>query len=221
MFGLYSNPYFDRSVVLTSATEGLGPALARALIARGAKVIAIDSRHEALERLSEELGAGFVTLARDLAEPAAPVEIARWLADEHRDIGGLVCNAAAGDTEGMNRRLFAPLSILGFLGSLLPERRDLKVALILPASHLGKDIARVSAVTHGLGVEGGRKACLTAALLSGDAAEDSDAARRRAADLVLDALAKGWPTVRVRSWAGLPTHPRNDRNAEKQGERLA
>ncbi len=221
MPGLYSNSYFDRSFVLTSATQGPGPDLARALVARGAKPIAIDRNQCALDRLSDDLGGGIVTLARDLGEPTAPVEIARWLADEHRNIGGLISNCAAPRTDDMNRRLIAPLAILGFLGAFLPERRDLSVGVVFDTSDPGRDIVRFSQMVCGIVRDRGHHSCLTTALLTGSAAAEDPGARRRAADLVLDALAAGRTMVRVRSRTGLLRVPRGARNAGKHAEEPA
>jgi hypothetical protein len=219
MFGLISNPYFDRSIVLTAATKGPGPALARALIARGAKLIAIDRDRDALDRLADDLGGGVVSLlSRDLAEPAAPVEVARWLADEHRDIGGFLCNSVT-NGGGLTARMIAPLSILGFLDAFLPQRSDLKIALVLAASPMGQDGAWFSGLAQAFGWKNGGTSSMTTALLTARDTANTDGTGRRDADLILDALAKGRATVRVPPGRALPIPPRPGRKPEMQGER--
>jgi short-subunit dehydrogenase len=58
-----------REALVTGATGGLGHAIARALAARGARLVLSGRRTEALESLASELGARAV--ACDLADPAA------------------------------------------------------------------------------------------------------------------------------------------------------
>jgi short-subunit dehydrogenase len=76
------------TVLLTGATGGIGHAIARALSARGGKLILSGRRIDVLEPLAQELGGR--ALAVDLAEPA---EIER-LVNEAGDVDILVANAA-------------------------------------------------------------------------------------------------------------------------------
>ena len=76
------------TVLLTGATGGIGHAIARALAARGAKLILTGRRSDVLEPLAAELGAR--ALAVDLAVPA---EVER-LAAEAGEVDILVANAA-------------------------------------------------------------------------------------------------------------------------------
>jgi uncharacterized protein len=76
------------TVLLTGATGGIGHAIARALSARGAKLLLSGRRIDVLEPLAQELDAR--ALAVDLAEPA---EIER-LVSEAGDVDILVANAA-------------------------------------------------------------------------------------------------------------------------------
>ncbi|HXD55415.1 MAG TPA: SDR family NAD(P)-dependent oxidoreductase [Solirubrobacteraceae bacterium] len=76
------------TVLLTGATGGIGHAIARALSARGAKLILTGRRSDVLDPLASELGAR--ALAVDLAVPA---EVER-LAAEAGDVDILVANAA-------------------------------------------------------------------------------------------------------------------------------
>ena len=76
------------TVLLTGATGGIGHAIARALSARGGKLILSGRRIDVLEPLAQELDGR--ALAVDLAEPA---EIER-LVSEAGDVDILVANAA-------------------------------------------------------------------------------------------------------------------------------
>lgn len=76
------------TVLLTGATGGIGHAIARALAARGGKLILSGRRIDVLEPLADELDAR--ALAVDLAEPA---EIDR-LISEAGEVDILVANAA-------------------------------------------------------------------------------------------------------------------------------
>lgn len=70
----------DKVFLVTAASQGLGLATARELVAEGAKVTLVARRAEVLEPLAEELGAA--VLAGDLADPALP-ERAVALTVEH------------------------------------------------------------------------------------------------------------------------------------------
>jgi uncharacterized protein len=78
------------TVLITGASGGLGGAIARALHARGARVLLNGRRAEALEGLAAELGERAEVLALDLAEPGAALE----LANRAGDVDALVANAA-------------------------------------------------------------------------------------------------------------------------------
>ncbi|MBV8593274.1 MAG: 3-oxoacyl-[acyl-carrier-protein] reductase [Caulobacteraceae bacterium] len=60
-----------RTALVTGASGGLGGAMARALTARGARVVLSGTRAEALEALKGELGEGAFVEACDLADGAA------------------------------------------------------------------------------------------------------------------------------------------------------
>lgn len=78
------------TVLITGASGGLGGAIARALHARGARVLLNGRRAEALEGLAAELGERAEVLALDLAEPGAALA----LAERAGDVDALVANAA-------------------------------------------------------------------------------------------------------------------------------
>jgi short-subunit dehydrogenase len=102
-----------RSVLLTGATGGIGGAVARALAARGARVILTGRRTEPLEALAAELRGR--AIAADLSEPAAPAA----LLEEAGDVDVLVANAA--------------LPASGELTSFSPEEIDRAIAVNLRA----------------------------------------------------------------------------------------
>jgi short-subunit dehydrogenase len=76
------------NVLLTGATGGIGQAIARALAARGGKLILTGRRIDVLEPLAQQLDAR--TAAVDLAEPAELERLVR----ESGDVDILVANAA-------------------------------------------------------------------------------------------------------------------------------
>jgi short-subunit dehydrogenase len=76
------------TVLLTGASGGIGQAIARALAARGARLILTGRRAEVLEPLARELGGR--ALAADLADRAAPER----LVAEAGEVDILVANAA-------------------------------------------------------------------------------------------------------------------------------
>lgn len=65
----------DARVLLTGASGGIGPTIARGLAARGARLVLSGRREDALEALAAELGA--TAVPADLAEPDAPEALAR------------------------------------------------------------------------------------------------------------------------------------------------
>ncbi len=77
-----------RTALVTGATGGLGHAIARALAARGAKLVLTGRRTDVLAPLARELAARAVAV--DLADPAAVDR----LIEEAEDVDVLVANAA-------------------------------------------------------------------------------------------------------------------------------
>jgi hypothetical protein len=94
MFGMEANIFAGRKVLLSAATRGLGPALAKELISRGAEVIGIDDCAHSLETLQFSFGGAFVGLASASCEESAVAGIARWIADEHGALFAFICNTA-------------------------------------------------------------------------------------------------------------------------------
>jgi short-subunit dehydrogenase len=79
-----------RTALLTGATGGLGRAIAKALVARGAQVTLSSRKGDALGAFAAELaGEGHRTLVADLAQPGA----AERLATEAGEVDILIANA--------------------------------------------------------------------------------------------------------------------------------
>jgi uncharacterized protein len=102
-----------RSVLVTGASGGIGAAAARALAARGARVVVSGRRVPELEALASSVGGRAVAV--DLGEADGPAR----LAGEAGDVDVLVANAA--------------LSQAGELTSLSPEEVDAVLAVNLRA----------------------------------------------------------------------------------------
>jgi short-subunit dehydrogenase len=102
-----------RSVLVTGASGGIGAAAARALAARGARVIVTGRRVEQLQALAAETGGR--AIAVDLAEAGGPAR----LVEEAGHVDVLVANAA--------------LSQAGELTSLSPDQVDGLLAVNLRA----------------------------------------------------------------------------------------
>jgi uncharacterized protein len=65
------------TVLLTGATGGIGQTIARALDAKGARLILSGRRTELMDQVRASLGEGAASLPADLAEPGAAAELAR------------------------------------------------------------------------------------------------------------------------------------------------
>jgi len=134
-----------RDVLLTGATGGIGAAIARALAARGARVVLTGRRVEQLGALAGEIGGRAV--AADLSEPDAP---ARLIA-EAGEIDVLVANAglpASGALTSFSEQeidraidvnLRAPVVLARLLAGPMIERR--RGHLVFVSSLSGKAAA--------------------------------------------------------------------------------
>lgn len=198
MYGTSDSHFFDRSFLLTGATRGLGPDLAHALAARGARIIAVDDCPPALDRLAGGINL-VTTLAGDFSHPLTALEIARWIAAEHRDFGGMICNVAPDRARpALHPQVIAPLSVIGHLDRLLPARRGSAVGLVVPSRPLGRDLARLAGTLRDFNWNGDGRLRLTMALLEGGI----DGRKSRiSADAVLDALACDRKVLRLRPGA--------------------
>lgn len=203
MFGNSDNPFFDRSFLLTGATRGLGPDLARALAARGARLLAVDDGQPALDDLAANIGHA-TTLACDFSDPLTALGIARWIAADHPDFGGMICNATSPrrSTSALQAEIIAPMSVIGLLDRLRPAGSACAVAMVLPARPVGRDVARLAGVLGDFNRNNVGCLSLTTALLEGDPGEISGRDRRSAAGAVLDALARDRRVLRLRPGIG-------------------
>ncbi|MCB2117305.1 MAG: hypothetical protein KDE00_13665 [Rhodobacteraceae bacterium] len=189
MFGATSNPWFDRSILMTSATEGLGPDLARALVARGARPVAVGRDGAALARLSEDLG-GISWIADDALAPERAIPIARWIADTHAGLGGFICALPLGPGAATS---LAPLALLALAG-LSP---DAPVGLVLPDAPGTWRVARLAARLRQLRWSVASGSALTAIIVPDGFAAAGQELRAMAAGRTLDALAARRASVRI------------------------
>jgi hypothetical protein len=86
--------------LVTGASSGIGAAYARALHARGERVVLVARRAERLETLAREFGGArpALPLPCDVTAPDAGERIAAFLRDQGLHIDLLVNNAGSGDT---------------------------------------------------------------------------------------------------------------------------
>jgi short-subunit dehydrogenase len=134
------------TALLTGATGGIGDAIARAIHARGARLLLSGRRSDALERLRAALGDRAEALPADLAEPG----VAAALAERAGAVDVLVANAA--------------LPASGPLDDFSPEEIDRALAVNLRAP---MQLAR--ALVPGM-VERGRGHVVLVSSLSGKVA---------------------------------------------------
>lgn len=125
-------------VLLTGASGGLGRAIARAVHARGARVVASGRDEAALESLREELGERVEVRVADLAQPGAP----RALVEGAADATVLIANAglpASGRFDGLSPEqvdrvldvnLRAPMQMAHAIVPRLLARRSGHVVLV-------------------------------------------------------------------------------------------
>jgi len=85
--------------LVTGGSEGIGKAIAAALIEEGADVVITGRREDVLEAAAAEIGAGWI--AGDVGDEADAVRTVREFVDEHGRLDILVNNAGFG--------IFAPL----------------------------------------------------------------------------------------------------------------
>jgi uncharacterized protein len=89
------------TVLITGASSGIGLELAKLFARDGYNLVLVARRREKLEALGQDLvrkhGIRSRTIAADLADPAAPAEILRQLAEESVAVDVLVNNAGFGE----------------------------------------------------------------------------------------------------------------------------
>lgn len=207
MYGVSDNHFFDRTFLLTGASRGLGPHLAQALVARGARLVAVDDCQPALNDLAADIG-GAATLACDFSNPLTALEVARWIAAEHRDFAGMICNTTSNrhSDPALHASVIAPLSVMGLLDRLLPSRPGSAVALVVPSRPLGRDLARLAGALQDFNWTNGGGLRLTAALMEGAYSDFAERDRQTAAAAVLEALARDRRILRLRPGRGRWRH---------------
>jgi uncharacterized protein len=127
-----------RTALVTGATGGLGRAIARALYARGAKLVVSGRREDVLAELAAELGDGVRPLPFDLADASS----AAGLAEAAGEVDVLVANAALPasgryddfSAEEMDRaidvNLRAPMQLARVLGPAMERRGSGHIVLV-------------------------------------------------------------------------------------------
>lgn len=88
------NEFYDKTVIITGASSGLGAAAARLFAAAGARLVLVARRSEPLETLAASLGSGHLVVAMNVADDDA---CRQMLAQAHQEFGRtdvLVNNAA-------------------------------------------------------------------------------------------------------------------------------
>ncbi|GAB7036232.1 MULTISPECIES: SDR family NAD(P)-dependent oxidoreductase [Catenuloplanes] len=90
--------YRSQTVLLTGASGGIGAAFARALAARGARLVLVARRAEPLDALADELRrtARVEVFALDLSGPDAAARLHRAVTDRGIHVTSLINNAAVG-----------------------------------------------------------------------------------------------------------------------------
>lgn len=205
MFGAEHSIFFDQTFLLTAATEGLGPEIARGLVARGTVVLGADRNSETLDAMRRTLGDTFVPLCRDLADPAAPVEIARWIAEDHPRFAGLICNAAGpADLKGAepgasSRHIFGPAALAGLLWPVLSASRRNVFALLLPPGNLAGNFAQMASTLRMRAWNAGHRTGVTTVTIAPRLLESRPAVRTKAAERILAAIDNGRPHMRLRN----------------------
>lgn len=134
------------NVLLTGATGGLGQAIARALHARGAKLVISGRRTELLEALRDELGGAPTVVTADLAG----TDVVAELLAAAGDVDVLVANAAlpgSGEIDGytveqIDRALDVNLGVpIQLTRALLPGMRQRGSGHLLYMSSLSGKVA--------------------------------------------------------------------------------
>lgn len=207
MFGAEHSIYFDQTFLLTGATEGLGPSLARGLVAQGAMVLAIDRNAGALAAMQRDLGGTFLPLARDLADPKAPVEVARWIAEDHPRLAGMICNAggmasrARCEPATSLRTVFGPAALAGLLWPALSDTGRTTFALVLPEGDLATGFAQLTATLRRQACNSGQRSHVTTATIASRLLTATTDDQSKAASRILTAIDRGKPHLRLgTSW---------------------
>lgn len=84
------------TAAVTGASSGIGAALARALVGRGAQVVLGARRRERLDELVAELGNSAIAVEMDVRSPAAAEELVAAAVGNFGHLDGLIANAGIG-----------------------------------------------------------------------------------------------------------------------------
>lgn len=151
----------DRVVVVTGAASGIGAATARALLDRGARVVAGDLRPEPLAALGQERGDRIASCVGDVGEPETADRLVATAVDTWGRLDAVVANAGVGYFGGLEdttpdqvRRMTAT----NFLGTVWLTRSALRQ---FRAADRPGDVVVVASVA-GLGVGGADEAVYAA-----------------------------------------------------------
>ena len=94
-------PIQDKVVIITGASSGIGAATARALLARGAKVMLAARREDRLIKLTQEMGENASYCVTDVTDYDQVCVLVTHTIKQHGQINGLVNNAGLGHMSPM------------------------------------------------------------------------------------------------------------------------
>jgi uncharacterized protein len=86
----------DPIVIVTGASSGIGEGFARALVARGDRVLLVARRQDRLEKICAECGSRAHFWTGDLRDPSTPGQLLEHVARQGWEVEGLINNAGLG-----------------------------------------------------------------------------------------------------------------------------
>jgi NAD(P)-dependent dehydrogenase (short-subunit alcohol dehydrogenase family) len=156
--------FAGKTAIVTGASEGIGFAIAEALVAEGAGVVLTARREPALARAAGRLGPAASTVAGDITDAGTARRAVAHAVDHHGGLDLLVCNAgilipgpvaeqpAAEVEQVINTNLVGTISCVRAASPALAERDH--AAIVVISSSIGRQ------PTPGMGVYGATKAAL-------------------------------------------------------------